>query len=143
VSYNIQEILSLREHLISMVSCCFSVVFSVLSLVFCLSCVLCVQCRQWIWIGHSWLPIRFSLTFICTLWLCILWITFLNGVYLFVCFENFKPVVMYTIISIRLFLLSVFYYTLLMLLVSVKCIYRKLSRRNFVCNPLIRKLIKQ
>ena len=38
----------------------FSVVFAcVLSS----SCVLCVQCCQWILIVHSWLPLRFSLTF--------------------------------------------------------------------------------
>jgi hypothetical protein len=28
------------------------------------SCVLCAQCWQCLWIVHSWLPIRFSLTFI-------------------------------------------------------------------------------
>ena len=30
-----------------------------------LSCVLCAQCCQFLWIVHSWLPLRFSLTFIC------------------------------------------------------------------------------
>jgi hypothetical protein len=29
------------------------------------SCVLCTQCCQCLWIVHSWLPLRFSLTFIC------------------------------------------------------------------------------
>ena len=28
------------------------------------SCVLCIQCCQFLWIVHSWLPHRFSLTFI-------------------------------------------------------------------------------
>ena len=28
------------------------------------SCVLCAQCCQRLWIVHSWLPLRFSLTFI-------------------------------------------------------------------------------
>ena len=33
----------------------------------CLSlfCVLCAQCCHFLWIVHSWLPLRFSLTFIC------------------------------------------------------------------------------
>ena len=38
-------------------------------LCFCLSsyCVLCTQCYQCLmWIVHSWLPLRFSLTFICS-----------------------------------------------------------------------------
>ena len=28
------------------------------------SCHLCAQCSQYLWIVHSWLPLRFSLTFI-------------------------------------------------------------------------------
>jgi hypothetical protein len=34
---------------------------------FCLSsyCVLCTQCCQFLWIVHSWLLFRFSLTFLC------------------------------------------------------------------------------
>jgi hypothetical protein len=36
--------------------------------VFCLSssCVLCAICFQYLWIAHSWLPLRVSLTFIFT-----------------------------------------------------------------------------
>jgi hypothetical protein len=30
-----------------------------------LSCVLCTQCCQFLWIVHFWLPLRYSLTFIC------------------------------------------------------------------------------
>jgi hypothetical protein len=30
-----------------------------------LSCVLCAQCCHRLWTVHSWLPLRFSLTFIC------------------------------------------------------------------------------
>ena len=43
--------------------CPFWVALSVFSNVY-LSCVLCTQCWQCLWIVHSWLPIRFSLTFI-------------------------------------------------------------------------------
>ena len=32
------------------------------------SCVLCIQCCQWLWIVHSWLPIQFSLT---SIWFCV------------------------------------------------------------------------
>ena len=46
-------------------SCC-SLIFSFYE-VFCRSlsssCVLCVRCCQCFWIVHSWLPLRFSLTF--------------------------------------------------------------------------------
>ena len=40
--------------------------FHVLCFLFCLSssCVLCTQCGQFLWIVHSGLPLRFSLTFI-------------------------------------------------------------------------------
>jgi hypothetical protein len=40
--------------------------FSVLCFLFCLSSsgVLCTQWCQCLWIFHSWLPLRFSLTFI-------------------------------------------------------------------------------
>jgi len=39
--------------------------FSMLCFLFCLSssCVLCTLCCQFLWIVHSWLPFRFSLTF--------------------------------------------------------------------------------
>jgi uncharacterized membrane protein len=43
--------------------CPFLIVPSVFSNVS-FSCVLCTQCWQCFWIAHSWLPIRFSLTFI-------------------------------------------------------------------------------
>ena len=41
------------------------VLYCVLSVLFCFSssCVLCTQCSQFIWIVHSWLTLRFSLTF--------------------------------------------------------------------------------
>jgi hypothetical protein len=42
----------------------FFIVPSVFSIVY-LSYVLCTQCWQCLWIVHSWLPIRFSLIFIC------------------------------------------------------------------------------
>jgi hypothetical protein len=42
----------------------FLIVNSVFSNVY-LSYVLCTQCWQCLWIVHSWLPIRFSLIFIC------------------------------------------------------------------------------
>jgi hypothetical protein len=40
--------------------------FSVLCFLICLSssCILCAQCCQCLWIVHSWLPLRFSQTFI-------------------------------------------------------------------------------
>ena len=44
--------------------CSFLVASSVFSNVY-LSCVLCAQCCQRLWTVHSWLPLRFSLTFIC------------------------------------------------------------------------------
>jgi len=76
VSYKRQELLTLRDHLSS-----FSVFGGVILLtspVFCValwfyllllvfyfwSCVLCIQCCQFLWIIHSWLLLRFSLTFL-------------------------------------------------------------------------------
>jgi hypothetical protein len=44
--------------------CSFLITHSVFSNVY-LSCVLCDQCCQCLWIVHSWLPLQFSLTFIC------------------------------------------------------------------------------
>jgi hypothetical protein len=44
--------------------CSFLIASSVFSNVS-LSCVLCAQCCQRLWTVHSWLPLRFSLTFIC------------------------------------------------------------------------------
>jgi hypothetical protein len=40
--------------------------FSFLCFLFCLSsfCILCTQCCQLLWVIHSWLPLRVSLTFI-------------------------------------------------------------------------------
>ena len=64
-------------HLFSFLCCVFGGIrvahhFSFLCCVFLfclsLSCVLWIQCRQCLWIVHSWLPLRFSLTFINT-WL--------------------------------------------------------------------------
>jgi hypothetical protein len=46
--------------------CSFLIAHSVFSNVY-LSCVLCTQCWQDLWIVHSWLSPRFSLTFICPL----------------------------------------------------------------------------
>ena len=46
--------------------CPFLIATSVFSIVY-LSYVLCTQCWQCLWIVHSWLPIRFSLIFICPL----------------------------------------------------------------------------
>jgi hypothetical protein len=39
---------------------------SLQQILFCLSlsCVLCTQCCQFLWIVHSWLPLRFSLTLV-------------------------------------------------------------------------------
>ena len=44
--------------------CPFLIIPSVFSNVY-LFCVLYTQCCQCLWIVHSWLPLRFSLTFIC------------------------------------------------------------------------------
>ena len=46
--------------------------FCVLFLFFCLSlsCVLCTQCCQFLWIVHSWLLLRFSLSFISIVFNC-------------------------------------------------------------------------
>ena len=44
--------------------CSFLITPSVFSNVY-LSCVLCTQCCQFLWNVHSWLPLRYSLTFIC------------------------------------------------------------------------------
>jgi hypothetical protein len=46
--------------------CCSSFLFSALYFWFCLSssCVLCTQCWQFLWIVHTLLPLRLSLTFI-------------------------------------------------------------------------------
>jgi hypothetical protein len=44
--------------------CPFLIVPSVFSNVY-LSCVLCTLCCQFLWIVHFWLPLRYSLTFIC------------------------------------------------------------------------------
>ena len=44
--------------------CPFLIAHSVFSNVY-LSCVLCTQCWQDLWIVHSWLSPRYSLTFIC------------------------------------------------------------------------------
>jgi hypothetical protein len=46
--------------------CPFLIAPSVFSNVY-VSCVLCTQCWQCLWIVHSWLSPRFSLTFICPL----------------------------------------------------------------------------
>ena len=48
VSYTRQELLTLHEYLPP------------------LSCVLCAQSCQCVWTVHSWLPLRFSLWFICS-----------------------------------------------------------------------------
>jgi hypothetical protein len=46
-----------------------SVFFNVYSFYLPSSWVLCTQCCQYLWIVHSWLPLRFSLTFICFVYL--------------------------------------------------------------------------
>jgi hypothetical protein len=47
-----------------------------------LSCVLCTLCCQILWIVHLWLPLRFSLTFICPV-SCVLYVVRFSG--LFIC----------------------------------------------------------
>ena len=73
VSYKRQELLTLREHLCSPAffwwgPFCSSYKFSVLCCVYFLCIwlsVVCAQCYLCLWIVHSWLPLQFSLTFIC------------------------------------------------------------------------------
>ena len=49
--------------------CSFLITHSIFSNVY-LSCVLCDQCCQCLWIVHSWLPLRFSLSLFV---LCLVW----------------------------------------------------------------------
>ena len=44
--------------------CPFLIVPSVFSNIY-LSCVLCTLCYQFLWVVHFWLPLRYSLTFVC------------------------------------------------------------------------------
>ena len=76
-----QELLTLHEYLGSppvFDGVCVAHLFSFQCYVFLLclssSCVLCTQCCQFLWIVHSWLPLRFSLTFIAYsgLWLSVI-----------------------------------------------------------------------
>ena len=71
VSYKRQELLTLREYLCSppvfgghCVGNRFSFLSCVVLLCLSLSCILCTQCYQCFWVVYSWLPLRFSLTFI-------------------------------------------------------------------------------
>jgi hypothetical protein len=57
--------INIRENLVPM-DCPLLIVHSVFSNVY-LSYVLCTHCWQCLWIVHSWLSPRFSLTFICPL----------------------------------------------------------------------------
>jgi hypothetical protein len=75
VSYKVQKLLALREHLSSpphflrgpsFTSFTFSVLCCIVLFCFSFSCVLWVQCFQCLWIVHSWLTLWFSLTFIDT-----------------------------------------------------------------------------
>ena len=49
-----------------------------------LSCVLCAQCCQCLWIVHSWLPLQFSLTFICPVF-CVPNVTSVSGLSILDC----------------------------------------------------------
>ena len=67
MSYKRQELLTLRHDLGSPpVFGGVRFYFSVLCFLYCLSsfCVFCTQCCQFLWIVHSLLPLRFSLTII-------------------------------------------------------------------------------
>ena len=55
----------------------FLIIPSVFSNVY-LACVSCTQCWQCLWIVHSWLPPRFSLTFMCPL-SCVLNVDSVSG----------------------------------------------------------------
>ena len=75
-SYKKQKLFSIREHLDSpeFGGFCIAHLSSFLCcLLFCLSlsCVLCTQCCQFLWIVHSWLPLRISITFTTLIYLCL------------------------------------------------------------------------
>ena len=80
MSYKKQKVLAIHQHMGSTpVSdgirvAPFSFLCCVVLFVFCLSssCILCTQCCQFLWIGHSCLLLRVSLTFMYTVTLCIL-----------------------------------------------------------------------
>jgi hypothetical protein len=63
---------------LSILNCPFGFLYNVY--LFCLSssCVLCTQCCQCLWIVHSWLHLRFSLTFIC--FVCLRPVSFVHNV---------------------------------------------------------------
>ena len=50
----------------------------------CLSCVLCALCFQFLWIVHFWLPLWYSLTFICPV-SCLPYVSSFSGLSIFDC----------------------------------------------------------
>ena len=63
--------------------CPFLIAPSVFSNVY-LSCVLCTLCCQFLWIVHFWLPLRYSLTFICPV-SCVPYVASFSGLSTFDC----------------------------------------------------------
>ena len=63
--------------------CPFLIAPSVFSNVY-LSCVLCTLCCQFLWIVHFWLPLRFSLMFICPV-SCVRYVANFSGLSIFDC----------------------------------------------------------
>jgi hypothetical protein len=49
-----------------------------------LSCVLCTLCCQFLWIVYFWLPLWYSLTFICPV-SCVPYVVRFSGLYIFDC----------------------------------------------------------
>ena len=87
LSYKKQELFTILEHMISppvLGGVRVAHLFSFLCCVLLLSClssffVLCAQCCKRLWIVHSWMCLRFSLTF-----------TSFEGYYIIMVFLNFK-----------------------------------------------------
>jgi hypothetical protein len=75
-----------------------------------LSCVLCTLCCQFLWIVYFWLPIWYSLMFICPV-SCVTYVVRFSGLYIFDCLFG---------ILWRLFVLCIVYP---MLPVSLGCIF--------------------
>jgi hypothetical protein len=62
--------------------CQFLIAPSVFSNIY-LSCVLCTLCCQFLWIVHFWLPLRYSLTFICPV-SCVPYVASFSGLSFFI-----------------------------------------------------------
>jgi hypothetical protein len=72
-----------------------------------LSCVLCTLCYQFLWIVYFWLPLWYSLTFICRPVSCVPYVASFSGLYIFDCpfgilLRLFLLCLVYTILSYSL-----------------------------------------